>query len=110
MTLNEYQALAARTISADFDGAEKAYHALHGMVSEIGEIHGIYQKMYQGHAMDVTHIKKELGDCLWFIAEYCTAFGWELDEIATTNIEKLKARYPDGFDAQKSLHRDADDI
>ena len=80
------------------------------LVGEIGEIHSIYQKMYQGHAFEVDHVKKEFGDLLWFIAEYCTAKGWSLDDIMRMNIDKLKERYPDGFKAEQSLHRKAGDI
>jgi NTP pyrophosphatase (non-canonical NTP hydrolase) len=80
------------------------------MVGEIGEIHSIYQKEYQGHEIDDEHLKKEVGDLLWFVAEYCTAKGWSLDDVATLNVEKLKARYPEGFDAEHSLHRKEGDI
>ena len=85
-------------------------HALHGMVGEIGEIHSLYQKTYQGHPFDDEHVQKELGDLLWFIAEYCTANEWTLEGIAKLNIEKLKVRYPEGFEAEKSLNRAAGDI
>lgn len=110
MTGNEYQELAARTINTDLYAEEWEMHALHGMVGEIGEIHSIYQKMYQGHAADDEHIKKELGDLLWFIAEYCFAKEWNLDDIMRMNINKLKERYPDGFKVAQSLHRKAGDI
>ena len=110
MTGNEYQELAARTINQGLTFEEQKFHALHGMVSEIGEIHSIYQKMYQGHAADDEHIKKELGDLLWFIAEYCFAKEWNLDDIMRMNIDKLKERYPDGFKVEQSLHRKAGDI
>lgn len=107
---NEYQELAARTINNDLKKEQKEMHALHGMASEVGEIHGIYQKLYQGHAIPIEHMKKELGDLLWFIAEYCTVMNWDLEEIMYMNIEKLKARFPDGFEAERSLHRVAGDI
>lgn len=110
MTAYEYQILASRTINKNLTPDKWEKHALHGMVSEVGELHGIYQKEYQGHKIDEKHLKKELGDLLWFIAEYCTANGWELDEIMELNIEKLKERYPDGFSEDKSLHRKANDI
>ena len=110
MNMNEYQKLAARTIDRELLNWELESHALHGMVGEIGELHGIYQKVYQGHEADEEHLKKELGDLLWFIAEYCTANGWKLNDIARMNINKLKARYPEGFDPEKSLHRKAGDI
>ena len=110
MTLNEYQQLAARTMSKDLTPLGQERHALHGMVGEIGEIHSIYQKVYQGHSPSEEHKKKECGDLMWFLAEYCTANGWDLDEIASMNIEKLKARFPDGFDVERSLHRAEGDI
>lgn len=110
MTGNEYQKLAARTINKSLAFDEQKFHALHGMVGEIGEIHSIYQKMHQGHTFEVDHVKREFGDLLWFIAEYCTAKGWLLDDIMRMNIDKLKERYPEGFDADKSLHRAEEDI
>ena len=111
MTGNEYQKLAARTIGKDMNFIQCERHALHGMVGEIGELHSIYQKLYQGHIEDTDeHKKKELGDLLWFIAEYCTAHDWNLEDIMQMNIDKLKARYPQGFDVQRSLHRQEGDI
>lgn len=110
MDFNTYQELAARTINKTLRPNENESHALHGMVGEIGELHSIYQKIYQGHEADEMHKKKELSDLLWFMAEYCTANGWEFDEIAVINIEKLKARYPEGFEVDKSLNRREGDI
>lgn len=110
MTGNEYQKLASRTIPECFSCQDKEFHALHGMSSEIGELHSIYQKLYQGHDWEDVHAKKELGDLLWFIAEYCTSFNWNLEDIMQLNIDKLKKRYPDGFDAEHSLHRAEGDI
>ena len=110
MHLNMYQALAARTINPALDKTESQLHALHGLAAEVGEIHGIIQKCYQGHKFSEDHLKKELGDVLWMIAEYCTASGWNLEDIAKMNIDKLKARYPEGFSAAKSLSRKEGDI
>ena len=80
------------------------------MASEIGELPGLYQKSYQGHELIEEHEQKEIGDILWMVAEYCTVQGWELDDIMALNIEKLKARYPEGFDAEHSLHRAEGDV
>jgi NTP pyrophosphatase (non-canonical NTP hydrolase) len=110
MTPNDYQRLAARTMNKRLTGYEQSMHALHGMVGEIGEIHSIYQKRYQGHEIDNEHLKKELGDLLWFIAEFCTSKRWSLEEIMKMNIDKLKARYPDGFTEEDSLNRAEWDI
>ena len=106
MTMKEYQHSAQRTINENLDAQEKMMHALHGMASEVGEIHGIYQKSYQGHEIDGTELQKELGDLLWFIAEFCTAAEWDLGYIAYKNIEKLRKRYPEGFSAERSINRD----
>lgn len=110
ITMNEYQRLAARTIRSDMGNIAMTNHALHGMVSEVGELHGLHQKVYQGHMLDEEHAKKELGDALWFIAEYCTAHGWNLGDIGQLNIDKLKARYPEGFSEERSLHRADNDV
>lgn len=110
MDMNLYQTLAARTINKNLYPEQMAMHALHGMSGETGEIHSLYQKSYQGHEIDPAHLKKELGDLLWFVAEYCTAMGWTLEDVAQNNIDKLLNRYPKGFDAQHSLHRKEGDI
>lgn len=110
MTGNEYQALASRTINPSLVDIQNEHHALHGMMSEVGELNALYQKIYQGHNFDAGHAKKEVGDLLWFVAEYCTAMGWKLEDVMQLNIDKLKARYPEGFDAERSLNRKEGDI
>lgn len=110
MNANEYQKLAARTIPAEMNQHNMLYHALFGLVSEVGEVHGLFQKTYQGHVLDEGHLMKECSDCLWFIAEFCTAMGWKLGDVMQLNINKLKARYPDGFSTERSLNRAEGDI
>lgn len=110
MRANNYQDAAKRTVNFDLTNSQIRDHALHGMVSEIGELHSIYQKTYQGHDIDETHAKKEVGDLLWFIAEYLTAHNWSMEEIMQMNVDKLKARYPDGFEVERSKNRKEGDI
>lgn len=110
MTGNEYQLLASRTMNEHLTDVEKVLHALHGMVGEIGELHSLYQKAYQGHEMEEHHAMSEVSDLLWFIAEYCTVMGWDLDDVMRYNIDKLRNRYPDGFQKEKSLFRKEGDI
>lgn len=85
-------------------------HAIFGLCSEAGEVAGIFQKMYLGHPFDLEHLKRELGDCLWMIAEACTAFQMGMEDVMRTNLLKLKERYPNGFELDKSLHRKSTDI
>lgn len=111
MNGNEYQKRAMRTCGISHKRKQDMLnHAVFGLNSEAGEIAGILQKLYQGHEFDEIHIKKELGDCLWMIAEACEALDFDMDDIMQTNIDKLEARYPDGFSADRSLHRKKGDI
>jgi NTP pyrophosphatase (non-canonical NTP hydrolase) len=48
----------------------------------------------------------ELGDVMWYVGETAAALGVTLEEVARHNIEKLRKRYPDGFDSDRSLHRE----
>lgn len=64
----------------------------------------------QGHALDRDGLIKELGDVAWYLAETATALDIGLDEVLERNIEKLKNRYPEGFSAEKSQHRQAGDV
>ena len=111
MTGNEYQKLAMRTCSIPEDHVmDRMRHAVFGLNAEAGEVASILQKEYQGHEFDPEHMMKELGDCLWMIAECATAMGVTLDAVMQMNIDKLWARYPEGFDAEHSLHRKEGDI
>lgn len=110
MTGNEYQKLAMRTCSFKKNSLEEIEslerHALFGLAAEVGEMHSIFQKYYQGHPISDDKLVEELGDVLWMIAELCYAYEWRLEDIMQYNIEKLKKRYPDGFDPERSIHRD----
>ena len=111
MRANEYQKLAMRTCSIPYDQREDMLrHAVLGLASEAGEVAGILQKEYQGHKFDKEHMKKELGDCLWRIAEACNALDFDLVDVMQTNIDKLKARFPEGFSAERSINRADGDV
>lgn len=105
MTGNEYQQLAMRTCKDPI-----LDHAIFGLASEAGEVAGIMQKKFQGHEFDKEHMSKELGDCLWMIAEACSALDLNLEDVMEQNIEKLRKRYPNGFEVEKSVNRDKSDI
>lgn len=109
-TFTEYQEDAARTINHRLPLGDIERHAVYGMCGEIGELQSLYQKAYQGHEFDELHAEKELGDLLWFVAEYCSVMGWSMGDVAQLNIDKLKARYPEGFKEAQSLNRAEGDI
>lgn len=111
MTGNEYQKLAMKVCNIPYTNKDDMmYHAVLGLNSEAGEVAGIFQKRYQGHKIDSEHIKKELGDCLWMIAEVCTSYGFSMDDVMELNIEKLRSRYPNGFSVDCSVYRRPTDI
>lgn len=107
----EYQRLAMRTCGIPHEQKDDMLrHAVFGLASEAGEVAGILQKVYQGHEFDKEHMKKELGDCLWMIAEACEALNLSMDIVMSANIDKLRERYPEGFDPERSMNRPVEDI
>ena len=106
MTFEEYQQLARRTQRKELHMFEMREHALYGLASEVGEVMGLHQKVHQGHPMDETALRLEIGDVLWFVAELCDVYGWGLDDIAIANIAKLRNRYPVKFTVEQSIHRE----
>ena len=86
---------------------DKIENGLMGLNGEAGECIDILKKSkFQGHVLDKAKIIDELGDVLWYIAESVTGLEVTLEDIAQHNIEKLKARYPKGFEVGKSTHRE----
>ena len=104
MDLEEYKQLAMRTSGGDKE-AQKLYGPM-GLAGEAGEVIDYLKKVYfHGHDLDLSKLSKELGDVLWYIACIADAFDLSLDDIAKENIQKLKERYPNGFEKEKSINR-----
>lgn len=113
MTINEYQKEALRTDSGIMVLTDEGRltNGLMGLNGESGEAIDILKKhLFQGHELDREHLAKELGDVAWYLAVTADALGYTLEEILTMNVQKLRARYPDGFDSDKSLHRKKGDV
>ena len=111
MTPNDYQQAALRTARRDLPPERLLLNGLMGLNGEAGEAIDILKKhMFQGHELDTAHMAKELGDVAWYLAVSANAIGYDLETVMQMNVDKLKARYPDGFDAEHSLHRNKDDI
>ena len=136
MTGNEYQALASRTndgfatarlydklqmtdfcrLHPEWKPPEKydlgeIFNACVGLSGEVGELNDMVKKwVFHEKSLDELHLKKELGDVLWYVAMMCHAMHWELDDVMQINIDKLIARYPEGFDVDRANHREAGDV
>lgn len=82
-----------------------------GLSGEVGELNDMIKKwIFHEKPFDENHAKKELGDVMWYVAMMCESFGWDLDEILQMNVDKLKARYPKGFDVELANNRKEGDV
>lgn len=85
-----------------------------GMLAESGEFTEVLKKMvFQGKEFNEDnrfHMKRELGDILWYWIQGCIALGYTPDEVMDENIKKLEARYPNGFEVTRSETREIGDI
>ena len=106
MTPNEYQKLAMTTLNPQLTQKDVLINAVMGLCGESGEAIDIVKKhLHQGHELDREKLVKELGDIAWYLAEAATALDIDLETVLERNIEKLKSRYPEGFSAERSIHR-----
>jgi len=78
-----------------------------GLAGETGEIVDELKKvLYHGHELDTGKLRKELGDLFWYLVLLCDTLDLTLDDVMQANVEKLRKRYPDGFDARRSRDRE----
>ena len=86
-----------------------------GLTAESGEVTEVVKKIIlQGkpyNEENIFHMKRELGDICWYLAQACMALDTTFDEVIEMNVDKLKARYPGGeFDVHKSENRKDGDV
>ena len=86
-----------------------------GMSAESGEFTEVVKKIvFQGKPVNeenIFHMKRELGDIMWYVAQACMALDTNFDEIIEMNVDKLKSRYPGGeFDVHYSENRKEGDV
>lgn len=114
MEANIYQKLANRTLidRPDFDISDEqtmiAWNAI-GLAGEAGEVADLVKKqIFHQQGIDRLKMKKELGDVLWYVAALCTEFDLSMEEVMQHNIDKLKARFPDGYTPDRTTFREGD--
>ena len=111
MTANEYQKRAMATLNPALSRREVLINSVMGLCGESGEAIDIVKKwLAQGHELDKENLAKELGDVAWYLAEAATGLDMDLSDILQQNLDKLAARYPEGFDAQRSRVRLSGDL
>lgn len=111
LTPNDYQQEALLTAS----GMNKQYpmviNGALGLCGEAGEFADLVKKtLFQGHEMDKERMAKELGDVAWYLAVSAFAIGYDLETVLQMNVDKLRNRYPDGFDEDRSRNRKEGDV
>lgn len=94
---------------------ERLLTAAVGMCAEAGEFTEVVKKIvFQGKPVNddnMFHLKRELGDIMWYVMQACMGLGVSLDEVVEMNVEKLLARYPEGaFDVHFSENRKEGDL
>lgn len=106
MTANEYQRQALRTLNPALDRRDVLINGVMGLCGEAGEAIDIVKKhLAQGHELDREGLIKELGDVAWYLAETAWALDVPLEAVLQRNLDKLHARYPEGFDSERSIGR-----
>ena len=113
----EHEAFVYRVQELEGQGfhSERLLTASVGMCAEAGEFTEVVKKIvFQGKPVNednLFHLKRELGDIMWYVAQACIGLNISLDEVLAMNVEKLSARYPDGaFDVHYSENRKAGDV
>lgn len=77
-----------------------------GLAGESGEVIELLKKhLGHGHLLDKEKLKKELGDCIWYIVRIADENSLLMSDVLQTNIDKLKIRYPNGFRIKDSIDR-----
>mgnify|MGYP001496711291 FL=1 len=94
---------------------ERLLTAALGICAEGGEFTEVVKKIiFQGKPVNednIFHMKRELGDIMWYVAQACMALDTDFNEIVEMNVEKLKARYPGGeFNIHQSENRVEGDL
>jgi len=96
MNLKQYQELCKKTAKKFETPKEEIMTWGLGLTGEAGDIAGCIKKTFAHDNDQREGIRENLGDTLWYMAMICNFFGWDMEEVLEQNIEKLKARYPDG--------------
>ncbi len=111
MRINEYQEAAMATLNPALDKKDVLINSVMGLCGESGEAIDIVKKwLMQGHDLDKEHLIKELGDVAWYLAEAATALDVPLETVLQGNLDKLRQRFPNGFETEASVHRKEGDI
>ena len=107
LTANDYQRMAMRTAGEYDTDYDQLRNAAYGLNGEAGEVIDLLKKHeFQGHDLPDEKLIDECGDVLWYCALLADARGFTMEQVMNRNIDKLRKRYPDGFDKARSINRE----
>ena len=106
MLANDFQLQCFRTWNRSQNERDAMFNAALGLTGEAGEVADLLKKILcHGHDMNRTKLAKEIGDVCYYAAILAHYAGFELSDVLQMNVDKLKARYPDGFSSEASKNR-----
>ena len=101
-----FQREARRTLREDLPYEAICSNMCRGLEGDIGEVIDVMKKhIYQGKELDITDVIEEVGDVLWYIANFCNINNITMDECMESNMKKLRKRFPNGFTVKDANER-----
>ena len=106
MEIREFQRVSTRTLNKELSKEKQVSNMIFGANGELGEVTDILKKhLYQGHRINKQHLAEEIGDTLFYIVNLCTLYNLDVEDILQANVDKLKKRFPNGFESNRSINR-----
>jgi len=110
METRQYQEEVKRSMVSLGSKLGDELHMAMGLVTEAGEFLDVYKKMHAYEKkIDYVNLKEELGDILWYVANFCNVNKWTMEEVMETNINKLKVRFPEKFTQENAINRNLEE-
>ena len=106
MDIPTYKYEARRTMAELSTFETDTTHMIFGMLTEVGELADAFKKnLAYKKPLDYVNIEEEVGDLMWYVINFCSVMGFNLEDILEQNIAKLRARYPEKFTEDKAINR-----
>ena len=107
MDFETYRRDVFRTVRPETPERERILIAALGLCGESGEVaENVKKSLFQGHPLETSALRDELGDVLWYFVFLCDTVGLTVEDVMEANVTKRRKRYPDGFSSERSIQRD----
>ena len=107
MDFETYRRDVFRTVRPETPERERILIAALRLCGESGEVaENVKKSLFQGHPLETSALRDELGDVLWYFVFLCDTVGLTVEDVMEANVAKRRKRYPDGFSSERSIQRD----